>query len=229
MYLVENRYDEPKEIFKRIAERLREAEVPAGARVADLGCAAGELLYLLRRELPTAELLGFDVVPELLEKAARVVEGVTFAPGSVTERSTLEAASIDVALMLGVHSIFEEVTDWLPNLLHWTRPGGRILVFGLFNPAPVDVWVRYRDVKQHPPEHREPGWNIPSRHTVAELIEAEIGAGRHSFTPFELPFDLAPHADDPVRTWTERLEDGRRFFTNGLSLRCSVELLDIAR
>ena len=229
MYLAESRYREPKEIFKLVAARLREAGLPPGARVADLGCAAGELLHLLRRELPDAELLGFDVVPELLEKARHEVPGAAFAQASVLDPDALPGATLDAALMLGVHSIFDDVEPWLGNLVRWTRPGGLILVFGLFNPHPVDVWIRYRDVERHGPEHRERGWNNLSQRTVGDAVERLLGPGRHAFTPFSLPFDLAPNPDDPIRSWTEPLAGGGRTFANGLGLHGDLHLLEIRR
>ncbi len=66
-----------------------------------------------------------------------------------------------------------------------------------------------------------------SKRSVARFLDRELGAGRASFLPFELPLDLPPHEDDPVRTWTFRDESGRRLLTNGLSLLCNLELLEI--
>ena len=44
--------------------------------------------------------------------------------------------------------------------------------------------------------------------------------------PFEMPFDLAPQPEDPLRTWTF-ITGGRRQFTNGLSLLLNLEILEI--
>ena len=42
-----------------------------------------------------------------------------------------------------------------------------------------------------------------------------------------MPFDLPPHADDPVRTWTFLDSDGRRYTMNGISLIANREILEI--
>jgi trans-aconitate methyltransferase len=141
LYLAENRYEQPKEISKRLAALVEEAGLHRpGTVVADFGCAAGEFLFFLRRLWPEVELLGFDVVPELIVKARARVPSVTFREGSVLDTAILPKSSMDVAFLSGVHSIFDDFEPCFSNLIEWTRPGGRVYVFGMFNPFPVDVW-----------------------------------------------------------------------------------------
>jgi SAM-dependent methyltransferase len=226
IYLQEDRYAQPKEYFKAIAKLMRDSEVvKPGSRVVDLGCAAGEFLYYLAEQFPQAECHGYDVVGELLEKGREKVPGVTFKSGSVLDEALLEADSVDVALLLGVHQIFDDFETCIGNLLSWTRKGGRIYVIGLFNSFPIDVWVKYRLVDDPDPLHREPGWNIFAKESVSRFLN-ERGV-RFSFSPFEMPFDLPPNEDDPVRTWTFLAGDGQRLLTNGLSLLCNQEILEI--
>lgn len=229
IYLEEDRYENPKEMFKILASRaLDSGAFRKGARVADIGCATGEYLYYLRSLFPDAEYHGYDVVPEFLDKARRKVSGVTFHQGSVLDRGTLAPASMDVTFLIGVMQIFDEFETCISNLLHWTVPSGRVFVVGLFNPYPIDVWVKYRLSRDPDPQHREPGWNMFSMASVSQYLDLCVGAGRYSFTPFEMPFDLPPHTTDPVRTWTFRDGNGRRLFTNGLSLICHIEILEIS-
>lgn len=229
LYLGEDRYEEPKEMFKSLVELVRQSGgVSDGARVCDLGCAAGEFLYHLQRQFPEGEYHGYDVVPELLAKARRLAPAVEFGDGSVLDRELLPAASFDLTFMLGVHCIFDEFETSLGNLLHWTRPGGRAYVFGPFNPQPADVWVKYRLCSDSDPDHREPGWNIFSRQSVAAFLDRAVGEGRHRFVPFELPLDLPPHGDDPARSWTFRDESGRRLLRNGLSLLLTSFFIEIS-
>lgn len=229
IYLEEDRYENPKEMFKVLASRaIASGALRKGARVVDIGCAAGEFLYYLRSRCPDAEYHGYDVVPELLIKARSKVPGVAFHQGSILDRETLAPASVDVAFLIGVMQIFDEYETSISNLLHWTSPGGRIFIARLFNPYPIDVWVKYRWSDDPDPYHREPGWNMFSMASVSRYLDSRVGAGRYSFTPFEMPFDLDPHAGDPVRTWTFQDQNGRRLFTNGLSLLCHIEILEIS-
>lgn len=228
IYLSEDRYDRAKEITKVLTRLIQEdGSAPPGAIVYDIGCAAGEFLYHFTRAVPDAKCHGVDFLEELLVKARQAVPAATFFQGSVLDRNMLKSAVSDLTLLQGVHSIFDEIEPVLDNLIHWTRPGGHIYVFGLFNPHPVNVWVRYRSLDQHPPEHREPGWNICSKRAVSEFLDRKLGPGRHAFLPFEMPFDLAPHPTDPVRTWTMVDGSGRRLFTNGLSLIVNLEILSV--
>ena len=228
IYLTEDRYDPPKELTKRVSELIAQGGVlRQGGRLVDFGCGTGETLYYLRQQFPAASHCGIDHVPELLEKARVRVPGVTFKEGSLLDRSLLPPKSVDVTLMIGVHPQFEDFKPSFSNLLHWTRPGGHILIFGLFNPYPIDVWVTYRLVDDPDRDHREPGWNTFARVSVSRFLDAELGSGRHRFVPFELPFDLAPKPHDLVRTWTFHDREGRRQFTNGLLLICNLEFLEI--
>ncbi|MBI4322980.1 MAG: class I SAM-dependent methyltransferase [Candidatus Omnitrophica bacterium] len=230
IYLADEYYERPKEVFKvAYAQAQASGALMPGAQVGDFGCAAGQFLAYLKRQVPDAHYTGYDVVPELLAQARRKVPGVTFREGSVLDRALLPEASLDIAFLLGVHSIFDAFEPCLSNLLFWTKPGGRVYVFGGFNPHPIDVWVKYRLVDDPDPEHREPGWNLFSKASFSRYLDVHVGPERHTFIPFELPFDLPPRADDPVRTWTMRDAEQRRLLTNGLCLVMRFELLEIRR
>src|SRR5437660_1616480 len=74
IYLHESRYDDPKELFKLVGALARQSGALAPGRyVCDFGCAAGELLHYFSRLEPAAVLRGFDVVPELIDKARQNV------------------------------------------------------------------------------------------------------------------------------------------------------------
>lgn len=228
VYLKENRYDQPKEIFKILFARARQSGVlRCGSVVSDFGCAAGEFLYYLRGSSPSANYYGYDVIPELLEKAKEKVPGIEFRFGSVLDKTLLPPASVDVAFMTGVLSIFDEFETPLANLLSWTKKGGAIYITSPFNSYPVDVWVRYRLADDPVPEHREPGWNIFSKVSLSRFLNAMVGRDKYTFMPFEMPCDLVPNPQDPLRTWTFQDSQGRRLLTNGLSLICQNEILEI--
>ena len=228
VYLSDTRYDEPKEYFKVLFGLAKNSgALRKGSTVCDFGCATGEFLYYLSRESPDAQYIGYDIVPDLLARAIDRVPGVQFQFGSVVDSTLVAANSVDLAFMLGVHSIFDEFETCISNLIRWTRDGGRIFIFGMFNSHPVDVWVKYRMSDDPDPAHREPGWNIFSKASISRFIDERIGVGKHNFTPFEMPFDLAPNPSDPVRTWNFTDARGNRRLTNGLSLLCNLEILQI--
>ena len=230
IYLKEDRHQQPKELFKVLFGQLENlAVLREGVVVCDFGCATGEFLYFLRGKFPGADYRGIDLVPELIEKARRAVPGVMFRVGSVLDQSLWPTAAIDITLSVGVLPIFDDFEPCLTNLLSWTKPGGVILVASLFNPYPVDVWVKYKLSDDPDRGHREPGWNLPSKTSVSRFLNQAVGQERYAFVPFEMPFDLPPRPDDPIRTWTFQSNNGQRFFTNGLSLILNQEILVIKR
>jgi SAM-dependent methyltransferase len=228
IYLQENRYREPKECFKRLAALLRSSGVVRpGSAIADFGCATGEFLYYLTTQFPEATMHGFDVVPEFIESGKRAVPQARFRQGSVLDPNSAAPHSFDATFLVGVHSIFDEFQTCFSNLLRWTKPGGRVYVFGQFNPHPIDVWVKYRRCDDPFVEHREPGWNIFSMESISQFLNATACVQQHAFHAFEMPFDLPPHQDDPVRTYTLTLETGRRILVNGLMLISDQSILEI--
>jgi SAM-dependent methyltransferase len=228
VYLAEDRYEKPKELSKLLLALLRQSGgLRSDETVCDVGCAAGEFLYYLRQQYPASRYYGVDVVPELIEKARTKVPDVEFKVGSILDRRLMPAASMDVSFSVGVLPIFEEFRSSFDNLLYWTKPGGRVYVAALFNPHPVDVWVTYRLSDDPDSERRESGWNMFSKRSVSRYLDAVVGPESYSFTPFEMPFDLQPNSQDPARTWTFLDHEGRRLITNGLSLICNVEILEI--
>jgi SAM-dependent methyltransferase len=228
VYLKESRYDRPKEIFKRLAALAGESGLlKTGARVADIGCAAGEFLYFLSKTHPGAHYAGWDALPELVDKARRMVPEVEFSTGSVLDGALAPQASFDVLFLNGVMSLCDDFRPVLDNVLRWTRPGGRLYIFEIFNPHPLDVFLRFRRAGDESGDGMG-HWNILSRQTVGAFLDEIAGRDSYRFIPFEMSFDLAADPDDAVRTWTW-LVDGRRLFTNGLSMLLNLEVLEIRR
>ncbi len=225
-YLEEDRYERPKEIFKIAASRAEQTGfLKPGQRVLDVGCAAGEFLYYLTKhhEGPTYE--GYEFLPELVDKASRMVPAASIHQGSVLESSMLSADSVDALFMIGVHSYFDEARPWLANILNWVKPGGYACIFGIFNPHPVDVLLKYRLPERDGGQELRPGWNNWSMKTVSEIIDGIIGPGKHSFIDFTMPFDM-PKQPDPIRSWTIPGEEGR-VITNGLCIIQHQKFLEI--
>ena len=72
LYLRENRYKKPKDFAKHIDQTLKKnIKKNKKYRVLDVGCAAGELLYLLEQKYKNFELTGVDIRKDLLKKAKK--------------------------------------------------------------------------------------------------------------------------------------------------------------
>ena len=126
-YLRENRYKEPKELFKFTARNAFSSEQKSLTfSVCDFGFAAGEFLYYLHTILPNAALFGVDVMPALLKKASQFVPSAILQEGSVLDSGCKPDGVYDRSFLMGVHSIFDEFETCFSNLIKWTKSGGSV-------------------------------------------------------------------------------------------------------
>ena len=228
LYLKANYKKNPKETSKFLARQagpfLNRHPKP---RVLDVGCATGDLLHYFGTLFPHAELFGFDFLKKLLDRAKKEVKNAQFFQIDITKRSTLPRSKYDAIFMVGVHSIFDDYKSWLDNLLWLLNDGGTIFVMGTFNPEPVDVLIKTRDVSQFEPDSWQSGWNLFSIKTISRHLDRR--KAQYQFIPFELPIDIKKNLKDPLRSWTEKLENGKRMVINGTQLRHTVYVLKISK
>ena len=226
-YLDENRYNEPKEMFKFIAaSAFDQDEVNSEIRVCDFGCAAGEFLYYLRGLLPNAVLEGVDLLPSLIQKCRQFVPTATLQVGSVLNGDCKVESQYDKSFLIGVHSIFDEFETCFSNLIKWTKPGGSVYIAGMFNPFPVDVLIKYKEAKNYESDVFESGWNIFSQQSVSEYLVKNKRVKSFTFKKFDITIDLH-RQEDPIRSWTLRDYKEVRFIINGLCILQPHYLLEI--
>lgn len=216
VYLAESRYDNPKESFKFILNLMRPC-LPEQPRILDVGCAAGEFAYLLRKTFAGCAVLGIDVIPELVDKARQQVPGCMFDVASALEPEGRFVAHFDAVVSIGVISTFSpvEVRTFLANLLRWARPGGSVFVFDKVNKHPLDVSLRY----SYPGKTGDHfGCHVHSQESLRSLVR-EYASADAAFHSFEMPIDLLIRPDaDRLRLWTFKDEHGRRIQINGWGL-----------
>jgi SAM-dependent methyltransferase len=227
LYLDENRFNEPKEMFKFVTNKAFSGKSPdSNVKIADFGCAAGEFLFYLNQMLPNVSLFGVDILPELLEKCSRYVPGAKLIEGSILDGEIQPESYFDKTFLLGVHSIFDEFETCLNNLVKFTKPGGVAYVFGMFNPFPVDVIIKYKNSKNFNGDVFESGWNIFSQESVSQFLVNHPKVKLFSFSPFEINMNLT-RQQDIIRSWTIQDSMGNHLLTNGLCIIQPLFLLEI--
>lgn len=189
--------------------------------------ANGKFLYYLRRLWPHVALTGYDLLPELLDKAREHVPNVPFVQGSVLDATIAPASGADVTFLSGVHTIFDDFRPVFGNLIEWTRPGGRIYIFSFFNDDPIDVIVKYRHADASEEAPYESGWNVFSQQSVSRFLDQHPKVRSHAYHGFSMSIDLPKRPEDPVRSWTFKDEEGRRLVTNGLCLLQKQQVLEV--
>ncbi len=222
-YLASERYEQPKEIFRRLSELLAPWVVERPhASLIDVGCATGELIYFLKSHYPNLSYAGLDSKPAFIEKARRVKQ-LAECRFMVGEALTSLTGRYDLVTCFGMLGVFDEFEPLVQTLIDHTSPGGRVFVHALFNDYDIDVHISYRD-NQHTTDWNG-GYNIFSMARVNDWLTA-LGK-KHRFHAFVMPVDLPPNVDFPHRAWTLRLADGNRQTVNGLNLLLPEKLLEI--
>lgn len=118
------------------------AEIPAGARVLDLGCGAGlDSLIAARRVEPHGLVIGIDFSEAMLVRARHSASeaqlpNVEFWPGDA-ERIPVIDASIDVALVNGIFNLNPARADIFRELARVVRPGRRVFAAELILKEPL--------------------------------------------------------------------------------------------
>lgn len=221
LYLDENYKENPKEYFKLVKNEIDKDFLGGGGRdfkMLDIGCETGSFLYFLRRIYPSAELIGLDVVPELLAKVDEKLKIKTVL-GDISDTESYKdkisgLQDCDFVTMMGVLSIFDDFKPIITNALNLIKEKGILYVFGIFNPKNLDVIIRSK--KSDRECNWERGWNCFSIYSVKKYCE-EMGC-QVKFIPFHIGIDIAKHEDDPLRSWTIDLASGEKMVVNGLQL-----------
>lgn len=218
-YLDEPRNAPPKEIFQFVCELLRDIGPPEPFVLADIGCAVGDFPALLTSVFPKSRILGLEYLHRLVEAARQNYPNVTFLQGDIHDPDAFDPDSLDIATAIGVIQIFDDIEPAVANMSRWVKPGGMVILAGLFNPDPVDVFVRYRTVSpvnQEVESDLQRGWNIVSQATVKRIFQ-ELEIKDATFIPFELGQDLPRRPHDLLRSWTLNA-DGARHIINATRL-----------
>lgn len=226
-YITEGWAKEPKHTFRRVGEAARELAAEPGfetARVLDIGCATGELIFYLRSLFPAWSFTGLDLFDPLIEEARTNVPDATFLTQDVLTLDSSLDGTFDLICAVGVLSLFEDEdaeTFW-EKAHALLRPGGAIIVLGPLNEFGVDMMLRHRKWMHGKRGPWERGWSIPSRQSVEQSIGRLFA--NHTVEPYAPQLDLEPK-DDPIRTWTVPYGDAERQLTNGLKLLVNYNLI----
>ena len=205
-----------------LLEKFREDHVIA----TDIGCAIGVMPAHMADRFPNFTVSGSEYRKDLIEEGKKRFPQLQFQEFDVTSKSSAHPEQFDIITMSGVLQIFDDWQPVLHNLIWWLKPGGRVVVHGLFNPWPVDVLLRYKLSEDDPSEPWETGWNIISKKSVDQFLEG-IDAVTHFFEDFDIPIKIAASNEDPLRSWTELDANNNNRIFNGLGLRQEQHFLVI--
>lgn len=215
-YLHEDRHNEPKEMFKFIIKVLfSEDELSNNYKICDFGCSNGEFLYYLSK-ISNFDLNGVDILPELIKKTKTILPNSNLKIGSILEKNIYSENSFDFSFITGVHMIFDDFEKLFENLFYWTKEEGKVIITGLFNPYPLDVYIKYKESTNYESDYFESGWNIFSIESVSNFLKSK-NIFDFEFKKFEIKKELS-QKNDFVRSWTFKDIDEKLIITNGLNI-----------
>lgn len=217
----------PKDYFVQVANLIDEWLEPSSRAVSiiDIGCATGAFLNYLSNRFPDHSISGYEYLETLIKAGQKNYRGIQITQGSILDSNMIAPSSADVITVLGVISIFDDISPIVKNLALWIKPGGKILIHGMFNPFDVDVFVKYGHSQDYGNGPLEAGWNVISQKTAADLLKRS-GAKQVQFHEFQISVDLEKNSQDALRSWTEKLADGKRQITNATCLKQPQFILD---
>lgn len=224
VYLGEDRFDEPKEIHKFVADMIA-APRDADVTFLDVGCATGEFIYYLRKLFPRGSFTGYDVSEPMLARAREILPDTRFVMKDVLSQTVAAERVCDVVVCVGVVQIFDNIEICLHNLLRHVKPGGQLIVAGPFNANPIDMITRYRRADQEDGGW-ELGWNAFSRHTCDRALESSGKDLRWDWADFVMPFPLE-RGEDSMRTWTIGTDACPTQLVNGAGQLINIHVLSV--
>lgn len=225
-YVTHERYERPKEIFKLVASKLAAITDPARAhRLADIACANGELLYLLKQRLPHWQLEGFDFTAEFIA-CGRAFPGLAGVKLSVQDLFTLDDR-FDVVTFLGMMHGVWEFEPYLEKLLSLVRPGGALLVDGCFNAYDIEFRAVFMDnSKPEAAGKWRRDFSQHSRKSIARFLDGRCRRFEFEDVPMNVQIPQRPDAPH-ANVWTFRDEHGRVLVTNGTHMILNKALLTV--
>ena len=222
IYLNEDRYENPKDISKFLVGLFEKSfRSKQSCCVLDIGCAAGEFLYYMRKMYPAFGYYGIDVSGKLIEKANVKVKGVNFKTHSILEPPYFDGKKFDAVFCSAVTPIFDDIENVIKCILTATKPGSRVYINSVFNPYPVDALILYRT---NPDEPWQRGQNRISQKTVNEILEPIVTS--YTWHVHKMPFGL-PKQEDLMRGWTMKTEDDPYQRVNGIGLIYDASIVEI--
>ena len=231
LYLNENRYNNPKEIFIFLTKIIKKIKFNYNniVNIGDIGCSNGELSYNLKKNFPEAEITGYDILKPLILKARKKVKNVKFFTGSVLSKNLVKKNKFDVTLLSGVLSIFDSFELPINNLIRWTKPSGKILIFAFFNNFPLDVNIKFSKSEnwlKNRPKFWESGYNVFSKNTISNFLKNHKNVKKFKFYDFTMKNNLKINHNDYLRSWTFN-SNKKKLIMNGTNLLHPFAVLEI--
>ncbi len=165
--------DERGRPFVDLLGRVRAA---APGAVVDLGCGPGNLTGILADRWPTADVLGIDSSPEMIEKAVAGGGRVRYEVGDLRDWEP-SAGGVDVLFSNATLQWLPDHLNLLPRLLCSVSPGGWLAFQVPANFDQPSHTIRHDLAAEAPYAEHLAGVPVPASHEARTYLDALIGLG----------------------------------------------------
>jgi SAM-dependent methyltransferase len=215
--------EQPRESDRKLIDLVRRvvASRPEGAGVSvlDIGCSTGNLLFHLKRALPTVDLTGGDLAESAIAKcrADRRLAGIRF---EVMDILNLPPDTFDVVIANASTFFFteEEYETATSSIARALKRGGSYFTFEYLHPFEQNICAI--ETSKGFPDGLRLHFRPYSR--VRAILERQ-GFGDVAFAPFSIPIDLpkgSTYGDnregyEDLNSYTVKAETGERMLFRG--------------
>ena len=115
-------------------------------KILDIGCANGELIYFLKKNLnKNFEFYGFDIRSNLLKKAQKKLPDVHFKKIDISKKIKTKD-KFDIIICAGVICIFDQLNNFFENIKMLSKSKNIIFIFDKLNQYNYNVYNKYEDL-----------------------------------------------------------------------------------
>ena len=215
-------YGDPNRSTVLFCDWLEEAgllNAKAAQSIMDIGAGLGANVNYMAHRYPQSHFLGVELNPGLAAAAREALARAGAANGAVEQGDLYDLDARHAGAFDGVISYM--LLSWLPNFaeplacMAALRPCW-IAMTSLFYDGPVNTIIRTQDYTLPTGDnpYRESYYNTYSIPLVRQHL-TNLGYGGFACIPFEIDIDLERPDDGGMRSFTRRLEDGRRLQFGG--------------
>lgn len=223
-YLSEDRRSSVKQSFKTVAEMFIK-DIGSDTSICDIGCATGDFLWYLHYGLnvDSERLCGGDISQEFIQTAKERMPDIRFKQYDI--RTPWEFERFDIVTCFGTLYLFDEFQNVLGNLVSIVKDKGRLYIFGHFNNYGYKVKYEYSYIYN--------GKRIiccDYAHSIEEIGKyLEKMQIRYNLYPFEMSVPIPKKTENPLRVWTETLQDGHYLQIDGIDRIKNQFILEIMK
>lgn len=219
IYLKTNRHNKPKEIFKFLLKEMKKnLSKNKRLKLLDIGCANGELIYFLNKNLKNIDFYGADIRKDLLKIAEKHCKNSIFKKLDISKKIKINE-KFDIIICSGVINIIDDLDLFFKNINKLSKKKTVIYLMSFHNPYNFNVRIKYDDLSLKKRIYQS-GHNLWSINYLRNKLKNKS----YKKYEFKMPFDIKKNKKDLLRSFSIKV-DKKRFFTNGLSLLLKPTLL----